>query len=128
MKKNIKLITLAIAGLAFGACDYNKTSEITPTVKDNVSFKGDIQPILNLECANCHSSMMGLKPDLREGVAYQSLMDLPEGSIVPGDSEGSELSDMLDGHGDNPMPPGGSMKPTHVALIKKWIDEGALDN
>ena len=128
MKKLIRLIALAMAGLVFGACDYNKSSEITPTVKDDVSFKLDIQPIFNQECVSCHKPSMGLEPDLRDGFAYQSLMGLPEGSIVPGDAEGSELNDMLHGGGDNPMPPGGSMKPTHVALIKKWIDEGALDN
>ncbi len=116
-----------MTGLAFGACDYNKSSEITPAVKDDVSFSLDIQPILTQECATCHSPGK-TEPDLREGYAYKSFMDLPKGSIVPGDAEGSELADMLGGHGDNPMPPRGSMRPTHVALIKKWIDEGALDN
>jgi hypothetical protein len=128
MKTNIKLIVLAMAGFALGSCNYNKTSEITPAVKDNVSFQLDIQPIFNQECVMCHKSMMGIKPDLREGFAYKSLMELPEGSIVPGDAEESELMDMLHGGGDNPMPPGSIIKPTHIALIQKWIDEGALDN
>ena len=79
-----------------------------------------------MECKGCHNPA-DTKPDLREGFAYKSLMSV-EGRIVPGDAEGSDLGQMLGGGGDNPMPPGGSITPTKVALIKKWIDEGALNN
>jgi hypothetical protein len=127
MKKPVKLILVMIGSLLSGACDYDKSSEVIPIVKDNVSFSLDIQPILTAQCATCHS-LGKTEPDLRKGYAYESLKGLEEGSIVPGDAEGSELIEMLEGGGDNPMPPRNAMTPTKVALIKKWIDEGALDN
>lgn len=126
MKKLNNLI--AITGLVFllSRCVNDKTTEITPTVKSNVSFQLDIQPILNQECIMCHSPMMGRDPNLQSGFAYNSLMS--GDGITPGDSEGSELMEMLHGGGDNPMPPGYKISPTKIALIAKWIDEGAKNN
>ncbi len=127
MKKSRDVIV--IAGLAFllARCVNDKTTEITPTVKNNVSFQLDIQPIFNQECIMCHRPMMGVAPDLTNGHAYESLINR-EGSIMPGDSGGSELMDMLHGGGDNPMPPGTKISPMKIALIAKWIDEGAKNN
>jgi len=131
MKKIHKPILVASVGvgLLLGACDNDKFPEEEIVVKDNVSFALDIQPILTLECATCHNPSEA-EPDLREGFAYESLMNLEEGAIVPGNAEGSELVEMLEwAEGvDNPMPPAGRMSPLKIALIKKWIDEGALDN
>lgn len=129
MRKSIPLITVMSIGLALGACDYDKFPEEGPVVKDNVSFVLDIQPILTADCATCHNPTE-VEPDLREGLAYESLMNLEEGSIIPGNAEESELVEMLEWAegSDNPMPPAGPMTPQHIALIKKWIDEGALDN
>lgn len=126
MKKTRYVIV--IAGLVFllGRCVNDKTMDITPTVKNNVSFQLDIQPIFNQECIMCHTPMMGLEPNLKSGFAYNSLM--AGDGITPGDSEGSELMEMLRGGGDNPMPPGYKMSPTKIALIAKWIDEGAKNN
>lgn len=129
MKNSIYLFLFTIAGFLLSACDYDKYPEEGPVVTDNVSFDLDIQPILNSECATCHNPTEA-EPDLREGYAYESLMNLEEGAIVPGNAEGSELVEMLEWAegSDNPMPPSGPMTPLHIALIKKWIDEGALDN
>lgn len=131
MKKIHKPILVASVGvgLLLGACDNDKFPEEEIVVKDNVSFALDIQPILTLECATCHNPSEA-EPDLREGFAYESLMNLEEGAIVPGNAEGSELVEMLEWAegSNNPMPPAGRMSPLKIALIKKWIDEGALDN
>lgn len=126
--KPILLIAVG-AGFLLGACDNDKFPEKEIVVKDNVSFALDIQPILTSECATCHNPSEA-EPDLRVGVAYQSLMGLPSGSIVPGNAEQSELTEMLEWAqgSDNPMPPAGPMSPLKIALIKKWIDEGALNN
>lgn len=130
MKKLNKPILVLAAAVSFllGACDSDKFPG-EPEVKDNVSFALDIQPILTAECATCHNPSE-VEPDLREGFAYESLMNLEEGAIIPGNAEESELVEMLEWAegSDNPMPPAGPMTPLHIALIKKWIDEGALDN
>jgi hypothetical protein len=131
MKALHKPILLAAAGLGFllGACDNDKFP-VEPEVKDNVSFALDIQPILTAECATCHNPSE-VEPDFREGYAYESMEELiDEGDIIPGNAEESELVEMLEGNSDdgNTMPPAGLMSPLKIALIKKWIDEGALDN
>ena len=124
-----KLITIFCIGAIASACDNDKFPVDVP-VKEKVSFKLDVQPILNQECVSCHSpsAANAVDPDLRTGFAYESLMALPMGSIVKGDAEASELVAMLNGGGDNPMPPGATISAIKIALIKKWIDDGALNN
>lgn len=129
MKNAIRLTTgVVIASLVLAACDNDKFPE--PEVKDNVSFALDIQPILTDNCATCHNPAE-VEPDLREGYAYESMEDLiDEGDIIPGNAEGSELVEMLEWNSEdgNNMPPASPLSPLNIALIKKWIDEGALDN
>ena len=72
--------------------------------------------------------MMNIQPDLREGHAYKSLMDLGGESIIPGIPDDSELMMMIHGGGDNPMPPNNTMTPPNIALISHWIREGAFNN
>lgn len=128
MRQTIKLIAAICIGFALGACENNKFEEELPVVKDNVSFALDIQPILNAQCVRCHNPA-NVEPDLREGYAYGSLTEEEEG-IIPGDSEESELTEMLERNSEdgNNMPPATPLSPLNIALIRKWIDEGALDN
>lgn len=128
--KNVKHL-LIITGviLLLNACENDKFSDTLPTVKDSVSFKLDVQPILNTECVSCHNPMnmmMSKGPDLRAGYSYNALMS--GDGIEPGDAESSELMEMLKGGGNNPMPPGAKMSPLKIAIIAKWIDEGAPNN
>lgn len=129
MKKLIKVFALTGSVFLFAACENDKFEEELPVVKDNVSFALDIQPILSTECAGCHNPA-NVEPDLREGYAYASLMEGDEEGIVPGESEESELMEMLERESEdgNNMPPSTPLSPLKIALIKKWIDEGALDN
>ena len=116
--------------LLLAACDNDKVDPGDPVVKDNVSFALDIQPILTAECATCHNPTE-VEPDFREGMAYASFEELIDhGDVIPGDAEGSELVEMLEFRSEdgNNMPPAGPLTPTEIALIKKWIDEGAKDN
>lgn len=128
MKIPTKLFAVISAVLLLSACENDKIPEEFPVVKGNVSFALDIQPILSAQCAGCHNPA-DVAPDLRKGFAYGSLTE-DDGGIVPGDAEGSELIEMLEWAktSDNPMPPTTPISPLNIALIRKWIDEGALDN
>jgi hypothetical protein len=55
---------------------------------------------------------------------------IDEGDIIPGDAEGSELIEMLEWNSEdgNNMPKATPLSPLNIALIQKWIDEGALNN
>ncbi len=130
MKNLIKIISVLFIVLLGASCDDDKIETGDPVVKNNVSFVLDIQPILTLECATCHNPSE-VEPDFRADFAYESMADLiDEGDIIPGDAEESELVEMLEGvsaDGNN-MPPSGPLTPIEIALIKKWINEGAKDN
>jgi predicted small lipoprotein YifL len=124
MKKIIRTVPIILLMFNLYGCYYDNPPELPPP--SNVSFQNDIQPIFNQNCISCHGG--SVDPDLTTGNSYSSLMALPTGSIVPGDAEGSELFEMLNGGGDNPMPPGGSISQTQIDTFGQWINEGALEN
>lgn len=124
MKKIIERVLIAFLVFVLYGCYYDTPPFVeTPT---NVSFAGDIQPIFNQNCISCHNG--SLHPNLTTGNSYNALMALPTGSIVPGDASGSELFQMLNGGGDNPMPPGTSIPQAQIDLFGQWINEGAKNN
>lgn len=125
----------SITAVALGAvllvsgCEDNKIQDELPVVKDSISFSLDIQPILDAQCAGCHNPA-NVMPDLRAGYSYESLMEGDEEGIIPGDPDESELTEMLEWaeESDNPMPPTTPLSPLNLALIRKWISEGAKNN
>ncbi|MBI1763316.1 MAG: PSD1 domain-containing protein [Acidobacteria bacterium] len=89
-----------------------------------VDFARDIQPIFQTHCAGCHGAakqMAQLRLDNKQ---------IASRVISPGDSAASRLLKRLtvndSQHGEPRMPKGGEpLKPEQIALIKRWIDEGA---
>jgi hypothetical protein len=115
------LFAIIVTGLGLASCTYH-TNDWDPSVAPpNVSFGADIIPIFDASCntAGCHNG--SITPTLTEDVAYVSLMG--GGYVVPEDSEGSILYQVIDG---------GTMQAfasdLELSYIKTWIDEGALDN
>lgn len=100
-----------------------------------ISFKTDIQPILNDYCVSCHKpggkGYEKSKLDLR---TYQDLMKGTQyGSIVkPGDSFTSILIQVIEGrvHPSIKMPYGmnGGLSKANIGLMKSWVQQGAKDN
>ncbi len=90
-----------------------------------VDFARDIQPILQTHCAGCHGAtkqMAQLRLDNR-----QSALRV----ITPSASAASRLFKRItvndSQHGEPRMPKGGAaLSPAQIALIKRWIDEGAV--
>ncbi|RME81187.1 MAG: hypothetical protein D6775_14245, partial [Caldilineae bacterium] len=94
------------------------------------SFAADIQPIFNERCIKCHSGdkpPRGLRLDsydhVLQGGTYRAV-------IVPGDPEGSELVRRIKGEALPRMPFDGPpfLSDEQIALIVRWIAEGAPDN
>ena len=90
-----------------------------------VDFARDIRPLLSENCFFCHG------PD-EEQRAADLRLDTEDGLstvITPGDSQASELlRRLLSSDPDEAMPPTESNRhvtPTQVALIARWIDQGA---
>jgi mono/diheme cytochrome c family protein len=102
-----------------------------PASAAELSFNRDIRPILSDNCFTCH----GPDKHARKG---DRRLDTVDGAtaevdgvraIVPGDLAKSELVARIESHDpDDVMPPPKSekkLKPEQVALLKKWIEQGA---
>ena len=127
-----------IAGLAAGiiSCHSpNSKSVASEDIPDVVSYNFNIRPILSDKCFKCHGPdankrKADLRLDLPEA-AFAALKDEPSAhAIVPGDPEASELYRRITSpDSDQLMPTPGShlkrLSPFEVALIKKWIKQGA---
>ena len=102
-----------------------------PPVPDKIEFNRDVRPILSDTCFKCH----GFDPKHREGGRR---FDSREGAlaeidgvraIVPGNLKASEAHLRL--HATDPddqMPPpksGKKLTPRQVAILDKWIEQGA---
>jgi hypothetical protein len=100
-----------------------------------ISFKADIQPILNDYCVSCHQpGGKGYDKSRLDLRTHQSLMKGTQfGSVVkPGDSFTSILIQVVEGrvHASIKMPYGmnGGLAKDKIALMKKWVQQGAKDN
>ena len=86
-----------------------------------IDYQTEIQVIFDSNCTSCHGNSGGL--DL---TSYSSLMAGGNSGavIVPNDHQNSILWQQIS---LGSMPPNGSLESSKIDLIKKWIDEGALE-
>jgi hypothetical protein len=94
---------------------------------ENVDYFRDVKPLLESRCIDCHRGVKakgGLRLD-RQAAALQGGENGP--AIVPGDNTQGELLRRISS--DDPdivMPPKGTrLTDAEVALISRWIQEGA---
>jgi hypothetical protein len=95
-----------------------------------IDYARDVEPIFLAHCTKCHNETKkkgGYRLDRREHVfaAGQS----GKVAVLPGKSDESVLIKMVEGKGefaDSIMPPKGEpLTFQQIALIRRWIDEGA---
>ena len=98
---------------------------------EKVSFNRDIRPILSDKCFHCHgpdakTREADLRLDTREGLLSEIDDIFP---VVPGQPEKSELLVRIRSTDkDEMMPPPKThkvVKPGEIALLERWIKEGA---
>lgn len=121
--KSIGHAVLTSVMLCLSGCFYD---ELTERIPDDtiVSFKTDIQPIFTTNCTACHPGLVS-SPDLSDGNSYNSISNGIY--IVPNSAEASLLYQRILGN-PSVMPPGGSLPTLEIALLKMWIEQGALNN
>ncbi len=95
---------------------------------DTVYYQNEIAPLLSSNCAmsGCHDSH-----DSRAGIDVSSYVSLMNSNIIKrGKGSRSSLYKVLHASGDNLMPPSpySPLSSDQQALIKKWIDQGAINN
>src|SRR5207253_1918352 len=118
---------IAAAFLCLGA-----GPEDEPRLPDQVQFNRDIRPILSENCVKCHgphapSRKGNLRLDNRDSAFAPA--EAGKTALVPGDLKKSELwSRVSTADPDDKMPPrksGKKLTPREVALLKRWIEQGA---
>ena len=99
-----------------------------------ISYKADIQPILQQYCVECHAE--GGKGYEKSGLLltnYEGVMKGTRfGSIIkPGDALSSTLIMLVEGRADPSikMPHGKESLPKEkIELLKQWVKQGAKNN
>ncbi|MBS1532592.1 MAG: PSD1 domain-containing protein [Bacteroidetes bacterium] len=119
-----------------GACHSSSEKSIaSEDIPDVVSYNYNIRPILSDKCFKCHGPdankrKANLRLDIPES-AYAALKDDPSlHALVPGDPGASELYRRITTSDSSEMMPEPKsnlkrLSPYEVALIKKWIKQGA---
>ncbi|MEY3395082.1 MAG: hypothetical protein RL346_1318 [Verrucomicrobiota bacterium] len=100
-----------------------------------VSFNEHIQPILSEYCYHCHGPDAGTRKPEKEPLRLDleeeafKIRDSGAPVIIKGKAAESELVRLMKSHDKNEvMPPPEShkvMKPREIALVERWIDQGA---
>ena len=122
------LVALVAVPVAWASLHAQKPAPAVQPAAAAVDFVRDIQPIFQTTCYECHGPKK-TKAQLR--------LDSPAGIkkggengaiVVPGNSEQSRIVRRLLGlDGDDRMPKDGDpVPPAQVALIRAWIDQGAV--
>ena len=93
-----------------------------------VDFAREVQPILAKRCFFCHGpdkSEAGLRLNKRESALQE--LDSGEHAVVPGDAEKSELLLRVSSNeeGERMPPEGQPLTPEQIAILRRWIAEGA---
>jgi hypothetical protein len=97
---------------------------LPPPAERKVDFVKDIQPLLSANCLSCHGpakSKGNLRLDSRDSVRRN-------GVVHPGHSADSPLVQRIAGLApEGRMPPKGpGLTPKQIALVRAWIDQGAV--
>ena len=100
----------------------------TSTAAPDVVFARDIQPLLAKHCLLCHGPDEA-EAGLRLDIAEQAVAKLESGAraIAPGNARASELLQRVVSTDDSlRMPPEGDpLDARQVALLRRWIEQGA---
>ncbi len=99
-----------------------------------VSFTKDVHPILSEHCLECHTK--GKEGHKESGLTMETYAELMTGTkhgpvIEPGSSISSTLMRLIEHKADESinMPHDKNQIPAdQIAVIKKWIDQGAKNN
>ena len=109
------------------------------------SFRAIYSEILDVKCKSCHG-MAGALNMSAAPVAHMNLVNVAAGGsamacggmnltrVVPGNPNGSLLVAKISAATDDDvcgrrMPPSGDpLTPAQIARIRRWIEQGALDN
>ena len=129
----MKTVTL-LASVILALTSFSATAAPV-RLQGEIGYKNDVFPILHDYCLSCHQP--GGKGYEKSGLdmrTYESLMKGTKyGAVIkPGDSFTSIIIQVIEGrvHASIKMPYGmsGGLAKDKIAILKKWVDEGAKNN
>jgi hypothetical protein len=122
--KLFRILFLSISILGISGCYYDNEEDLYPNTNlpcdsVSVSFKNDIDPILQAKCVGCHNAN-----NPGGGYVYDTYADtknsVDDGTLLGVTNQYASFS---------PMPKGASKMPEcELGKIRNWINEGALNN
>ncbi|MEY4851918.1 MAG: hypothetical protein RIS99_313 [Bacteroidota bacterium] len=124
MNHPFKIVAILLGMFALSSCYYDNEEELYPNTNvpcDSVvvSFKTDVDPILQNYCVGCHNAN-----NPGGGYIYDTYADT-KNSV----DDGTLLGVTNHYTGFSSMPKGGSKLPScELGKIRNWINEGALNN
>ena len=124
MMHRTALATLAAAAFAPLAASQDQAS---PAPAERVDFEKQIRPFLRDHCVKCHGPDKQ-KGDLRFDLRRYVFTGDETAPIVPGKPDESVMIERINLPADDPdvMPAeGGKLTPEQIALLTRWIAEGA---
>src|SRR5574341_1484450 len=129
MRRTVKCLVCALFFAAVAGCApfLLPTSSAQTKTQRQIDFKRQIEPIFAHSCYQCHSAKKAMGQLRLDDQALAMKGGISGPSIIPGASRQSLLMKRLLGEGkDARMPMGGDpLKPAEIALIRRWIDQGA---
>lgn len=118
------LLGSALAAVALGWPISGLTAEASaPAPAGEVKFMRDIAPILAKHCFACHGPKEPER-DLRLD-SYEGMTRGDHPAVVPGAPEESQMVERITDEDSNRMPREGELTPAQIALIIRWVKEGA---
>lgn len=127
MKKIIQYVMMLTVSLMATSCYYDEMPpEAVIPIPDTVSYSKDIQPLWDQSCINCHKPG-ATAPDLTAANSYAAIVTNNK-YVIPGNAAGSKMHKSLVGDGAAIMPTEGKWSDSKIALVDKWINDGALNN
>jgi len=106
--------------------DHGVTWEPAVQAASAPSYSADVKPILEKNCMSCHDGVHH-----KGGLIMESYSSMMKGgkhgvSILPHNSKGSLMVQLLEGEADPQMPADADPLPAaQIDIIKAWIDAGA---
>jgi len=120
--KILKWVTFVVMGiLVLSACYYDNELELYPGDCDVslATYQDIVLPIIENKCYGCHAASAAQGGIVLEG--YEALVELVD--------DGSFACSINWNSGCSPMPKNSSQLPNcELAVINKWLAEGALNN
>ena len=125
----------ARAAIAAAATIAAATAAGTAAAEEVVSWKLDVQPILEAHCDDCHKpGGAGYEASGLDLTSYKGLMTGTKHGpiVVPGDTLSSNLLVLIEGRADPKVRmPHGQRRPLlkqQIDIIRLWVKQGAKDN